>query len=70
MQNPPRTWKCRGHPTLLWHRTQDLSVPLAHEEWLARHIPSAEVHQSPVDGRVTLFERRVPEVHAWIRTHF
>lgn len=57
-------------PLLLWHGTLDRFVPSAHGQWLAAHLPNAETHLSEVDGHLTLFERRVPETHAWLLKHF
>jgi pimeloyl-ACP methyl ester carboxylesterase len=53
-------------PVLLWHGTEDRFVPPAHGEWLARRIPGVEAHISPVDGHLTLVERRLPEIHEWL----
>jgi pimeloyl-ACP methyl ester carboxylesterase len=53
-------------PVQLWQGGQDLMVPRAHGEWLARHVPGAEVHISPGDGHFTVVEHHVGEVHAWV----
>lgn len=53
-------------PTQVWHGGQDLFVPLAHAEYLARSIPRVEPHLDPREGHLTLFERAVPRVHDWI----
>jgi pimeloyl-ACP methyl ester carboxylesterase len=53
-------------PVQVWQGDQDLMVPHAHAEWLAGHIPGAEVHMSPGDGHLTVVENHLGEVHAWL----
>ncbi len=53
-------------PVLLLHGKHDMFVPFGHGEWLAAHIPSVEARLSEDDGHLTLFQYRVPEVHAWL----
>ncbi len=57
-------------PVQIWQGPHDLMVPFTHGEWLAEHVPNAEVHLSPEDGHMTLWVRRVPEVHAWFTAQF
>jgi pimeloyl-ACP methyl ester carboxylesterase len=59
-----------GVPTLVRHGQHDRFVPVAHGEWLAQHIPNAVARVSAEDGHLTLIERRVPQVHAWLLTRF
>lgn len=53
-------------PVLHWQGEQDKFVPLGHGVWLSQHIPNVESRITAEDGHLTLVERRVPEVHAWL----
>ncbi|HEY3921308.1 MAG TPA: alpha/beta hydrolase [Gaiellaceae bacterium] len=57
-------------PILHWHGRQDRFVPVAHAEWLAARIPGVDSRITAEDGHLTLFERRIPEVHAWLLERF
>jgi pimeloyl-ACP methyl ester carboxylesterase len=57
-------------PVQLWHGMDDRLVPLAHAKWLAAHLPGAEIHLEPGEGHISLFARRIPEVHEWLASHF
>ncbi|GGJ70998.1 alpha/beta fold hydrolase [Deinococcus aquiradiocola] len=41
-------------PTLLAHGTDDRVVPASHSEWLARHLPRAELRLRPGDGHLSV----------------
>jgi pimeloyl-ACP methyl ester carboxylesterase len=57
-------------PVQVWQGRQDRMVPYSHGVWLARRLPRADVRLSPDDGHLTLPERRVGEVHAFLRERF
>lgn len=57
-------------PVQLWHGRHDRFVPCQHGEWLASKIPGVEAHLTEEDGHLTLLQRRVGEVHAWLLDHF
>ncbi len=57
-------------PVQLWHGTDDPMVPLSHARWLAAQLPGADIHVEPGEGHISLFANKIPEVHAWLLSHF
>ncbi|HEY7603460.1 MAG TPA: hypothetical protein VH760_04285 [Gaiellaceae bacterium] len=57
-------------PVLHWQGEQDRFVPFGHGLWLSPRIPGVESRLTAEDGHLTLGERRVPEVHAWLLDRF
>jgi pimeloyl-ACP methyl ester carboxylesterase len=55
-------------PTLLLHGEQDRIVPSAHGEWLARHLPSAQLRLFGEDGHISVLYHS-PPVMDWLRQH-
>jgi len=43
-----------GVPTYLWQGSEDLMVPFAHGEWLARHIPGVVAHLEQRQGHLSI----------------
>jgi pimeloyl-ACP methyl ester carboxylesterase len=58
-----------NRPVLLLHGVDDRFVPVSHAHWLAARIPDVEARIDPADGHLTLIERRMREVNAWLLSH-
>jgi pimeloyl-ACP methyl ester carboxylesterase len=58
-----------SRPVLLLHGEDDRFVPVSHGRWLAARIPGVEARIDASDGHLTLFERRMREVNAWLLSH-
>ena len=56
-------------PVLIVQGGDDRFVPRSHGDWLAAHLPGADAWIDDADGHLTLIERRVPDVHEWLRAH-
>jgi pimeloyl-ACP methyl ester carboxylesterase len=57
-------------PVLHWQGEQDKFVPFGHGVWLSERIPNVESRLTAEDGHLTLAERRIPDVHAWLLERF
>ncbi len=57
-------------PLMMWQGKHDKMVPFAHGQWLSEHIKGADARLTADDGHLSLFERRIPETHAWLLKHF
>jgi len=53
-------------PVLLMHGGQDRVVPSSHGEWLAGHLPSAELRRYPDDGHISVLNSAVSALE-WLR---
>jgi pimeloyl-ACP methyl ester carboxylesterase len=56
-------------PVLVVQGGDDLMVPPAHGEWLARNVPGAQSRLDPAHGHLTLVQHLVPDVHEWLLSH-
>lgn len=41
-------------PTFLWQGSEDLMVPFAHGQWLAKHVPGVTAHLEPGEGHLSV----------------
>jgi pimeloyl-ACP methyl ester carboxylesterase len=41
-------------PTMIWQGNEDLMVPFAHGQWLARHVPGASAHLLSGEGHLSI----------------
>ncbi len=53
-------------PVLLYHGRHDRFVPFGHGEWLAGQIPGVQAELSDDDGHLTLTDRHLEQIHAWL----
>ena len=49
-------------PVLVWQGDDDLMVPRAHSEWLAKHIPTATLNFVPGHGHISLTSVYRPQI--------
>ena len=52
-------------PTLLLHGAQDRMAPAAHDVWMQRRIPSAELWLRPDDGHISVLSS-APDALSWL----
>jgi pimeloyl-ACP methyl ester carboxylesterase len=52
-------------PVLVGHGTADRMVPSSHAEWLAAHLPAAELRLSPGDGHISVLAH-APAALEWL----
>lgn len=43
-------------PVVIWHGEADKAVPFAHGEWLASHLPNAELRRLATDGHASVVD--------------
>lgn len=53
-------------PVLLAHGGRDACVPSSHSEWLAAHIPSAELRISPDEGHISILNPAAVPALEWL----
>jgi pimeloyl-ACP methyl ester carboxylesterase len=51
-----------GVPVTLWQGTEDLMVPAAHGDWLARRLPDVAYHRLQGEGHVSLVVAHYDEI--------
>jgi pimeloyl-ACP methyl ester carboxylesterase len=56
-------------PTLLVHGTADRMVPAHHSEWLAKHIPDAELRLSTGDGHISVLPAAAVPALEWLAAY-
>ena len=49
-------------PVLVWQGDDDFMVPKAHSQWLAKHIPTAQLNFVPGHGHISLVEEYRGEI--------
>jgi pimeloyl-ACP methyl ester carboxylesterase len=49
-------------PVLVWQGDDDFMVPRTHSEWLAKHIPTAQLNFVPGHGHISLVEKYRGEI--------
>lgn len=49
-------------PSFVWQGHEDLMVPFAHGQWLARNIPDATAHLEPGHGHVSIAVQKIDQM--------
>jgi pimeloyl-ACP methyl ester carboxylesterase len=57
-------------PVQLWQGRQDLMVPPAHGEWLAKRIPDVDTRFLADEGHLSIEQHHIGDVHAWLLERF
>ena len=55
-----------GAPMSIWQGDQDRMVPHTHGEWLAAHLPGAQLHRRPGQGHISLFTDELDAIVAGV----
>jgi pimeloyl-ACP methyl ester carboxylesterase len=58
-----------GVPVSIWQGDQDRMVPHTHGEWLAAHLPGAQLHRRPGQGHISLFTEELDAIVADVAVH-
>jgi pimeloyl-ACP methyl ester carboxylesterase len=56
-------------PLLLLHGGADRMVPAIHGQWLASHIPAAELWLKPGDGHISVLDTTAEAALEWLAAH-
>ena len=56
-------------PVQIWQGGQDLMVPYSHGQWLAKHLPHADVHLYDEHGHLSIGEVALHEGFTWLKAH-
>lgn len=57
------------NPLTIWQGSEDLMVPFEHGNWLAKHIPNADVQLLDGEGHLSIGTRALEEGFAFLRSH-
>ncbi len=56
-------------PVQIWQGSEDLMVPFAHGQWLAKHIPHADVQLLDGEGHLSIGEPALERGFAFLKSH-